>query len=93
MIYVARVVLIAVALILAVAVYKRIKIAAAGLTVTSWFRTPWHNDEVGGVVNSRHQLGLAFDIVPVNSATEAALKRIGFNFILNEGDHYHVEVA
>lgn len=79
--------------IAALAFFYRMQLAAAGLRVTSWFRHPWKNEKVGGVANSRHQLGLAFDVVPVTPGTLEKLRQIGFRKIINEGDHYHVEVV
>lgn len=89
----ASIVAVVVAIVAVIALTKRTALVDAGLRVTSWFRTPWHNETVGGVVNSRHQLGLAFDVVPVTSDTKRKLDKIGFAKIINEGDHYHVEVV
>lgn len=36
---------------------------AHGGSVTSWVRSVVHNANVGGVKNSKHLLGLAFDVV------------------------------
>ena len=58
------------------------------LTVTSWWRTPWHNAEVGGAWNSLHQLGLAVDVTPVNQTTADKLKHI-WPWVYVEGDHVH----
>ena len=43
-----------------------------GLSVSSSYRTPQHNAEVGGVPNSYHTKGLAFDFVGSSSAMSAA---------------------
>lgn len=43
-----------------------------GLSVTSSYRTPQHNAEVGGVPNSYHTKGLGFDFVGSSSAMNAA---------------------
>ena len=43
-----------------------------GLSVSSSYRTPEHNAEVGGVPNSYHTKGLAFDFSGSNSQMEAA---------------------
>ena len=84
--------LIVLAAVVAYVFYKRLRLLFAGLRVTSWYRTPWHNKKVGGVRNSRHLLGLAFDVAPVNDATRHALNKIGFAYILKESDHYHVSI-
>lgn len=63
-----------------------------GITITSWWRTPWHNEEVGGVPNSRHQLGLAFDIVPVTNEVKTQVAALGFSKMIDEGSHIHVEI-
>ncbi len=39
-------------------------------TITSWWRTPSHNAEVGGVSNSSHLLGLGYDVSPKPSDEE-----------------------
>ena len=84
----------AIILLFAVGVYYRWRIlSVAGLRITSWWRNPWKNERVGGVLNSRHQLGLAFDVVPASRSTVEALNRIGFKKVLDEGDHIHVEVV
>lgn len=85
---------IAIVLVIAsVAVLYRVRLKLQGFTVTSWLRTPWHNDEVGGVANSKHLIGWAFDIVPGGSDTvKQKLKNLGFSKILDEGNHIHVEI-
>lgn len=70
----------------------RLELQGGFLKVTSWWRSPWSNDEVGGVKYSKHLIGWAFDIVPVNDITGAKLNRMGFSKIINEGDHFHVEI-
>lgn len=87
-----RVIAYAILALVIVGVVYRCRLYAAGIRVTSWWRTPWKNDEVGGVVLSKHQAGLAFDVTPVTASTLSALRRIGFARIINETNHYHVEV-
>jgi hypothetical protein len=63
-------------------------------SVTSWFRSPARNAQVGGVPNSWHLLGLAIDVVfdeetDTDRASGLAL-RLGLE-VHNEGDHYHFE--
>lgn len=43
-----------------------------GLSISSSYRTPQHNAEVGGVPNSYHTKGLAFDFTGSNQAMNAA---------------------
>ena len=43
-----------------------------GLSISSSYRTPEHNAEVGGVPNSYHTKGLAFDFTGSDSAMNAA---------------------
>ncbi len=76
-----------------VAVYFRLRIWLENLTVTSWFRSPSHNKRVGGVSNSLHLLGWAFDVVPVNPATVAKLRAMGFRKVIAESDHVHAQIA
>jgi len=63
--------------------------------VTSTYRSPAHNREVGGVPNSYHLLGRAIDIARspgVNHAMiRAAYQRAGYRLVesLDEGDHSH----
>ena len=63
--------------------------------VTSTYRSPEHNREVGGVPNSYHLLGRAIDIARgpgVNHAEiKAAYLRAGYTLVesLDEGDHSH----
>ena len=63
-----------------------------GLTVTSWWRTPQHNERIGGLANSLHLIGWAFDVVPDNAKMRALLKQIGFGKIVPEGDHIHLQI-
>lgn len=86
------VVAVAIAWAVVVLIYRQ-KLKNAGLTITSWFRGPWKNERIGGVSNSRHQLGLAFDVVPVNDATFAKVRAMGFKKVLRESDHIHIEIV
>lgn len=73
-----------------------------GAKVTSGYRTPEHNREVGGVPNSYHTRKdanghpMAYDLVPPPGMSMAELhqKLVGLNpnlDVINEGDHIHVE--
>lgn len=77
--------------IVAIGVIYRILIAYNGMTVTSWWRSFWHNVEVGGKATSLHQVGLAWDCIPVNAENEHRLKSLGLT-VVNEGDHLHAQV-
>lgn len=78
-----------------VAVAYRVALWLRGFKVTSWYRTPWKNEDVGGVKNSRHLIGWAFDLVP---GGPAALKKFKDTFplpvgdVVDEGTHLHIEV-
>ena len=64
-------------------------------SVTSWIRSPKHNEKVGGVRNSMHLLGLAVDVILDDwSETDVfikACKRIGL-LAITEGDHIHIQI-
>lgn len=74
----------------------------SGATVTSGYRTPEHNRDVGGVRNSYHTRKdangnpMAFDIVPPQGMSmeqlhaEAMRLNPGLD-VINEGDHVHLE--
>lgn len=80
-------------IIIFIAVYYRLRLAIAGLRVTSWIRSPEKNKRVGGVPTSKHILGYGFDVSPDTIANVAKLKKIGFKKVLREGDHIHVEIV
>mgnify|MGYP000203398705 FL=1 len=73
------------------------KIAAVGFKITSGYRSPEHNEKVGGVPNSSHTLGHACDIyaptsrqkyIIINALLQAGFNRIGVakNFIHVDDD-------
>lgn len=78
--------------IVAIGVIYRVLIAYHGMSVTSWWRSFWHNVEVGGKATSLHQVGLAWDVLPVTPANEARLKSWGLT-VVNEGDHLHAQIG
>ena len=76
---------------------KAREIASIGFKITSGYRTPEHNEKVGGVPNSSHTLGHAVDIyaptsrqkyIIINSLLQAGFNRIGVakNFIHVDDD-------
>lgn len=79
----------ALAVILGLAVLLRLMAATVpGVRVTSWWRSPWRNLQIGGRLFSMHLVGWGVDLVPVTPQTEASARRV-FPFVLNEGDHLH----
>ena len=63
-------------------------------SVTSWWRTPKRNKDVGGKSNSRHLVGLGMDIILDDAAqTQEFIKAAkGYRLLaINEGDHIHVQ--
>ena len=68
----------------------------APVIVTSGYRCAEHNNEVGGVTNSRHMKGLGFDIAPNDPAELGALEviaRICFDYVQKYNDgHLHVHI-
>lgn len=64
------------------------------LSVTSFARTRSHNAAVGGAPSSQHLLGLAVDLVPLDgdmAGLEEAARSFGYGYVLNEGDHVHIQ--
>lgn len=61
------------------------------LAVTSWWRSPEENREVGGNVESQHLLGLALDVTAPNlPALASSLRSVGFH-VVEESQHIHVQ--
>lgn len=77
--------------VLLVGIFYRLVIFFFGFRVTSWFRSPWKNERVGGTWNSLHMIGWAFDVIPANEAVASKLRNLGLK-TLNEGDHIHAQV-
>ena len=59
-----------------------------GATVTSWWRNPFHNAEVGGLAGSAHLIAWAVDLVPVSPEVLASAQE-KFPVVVNEGTHIH----
>ncbi len=64
-------------------------------SVSSWIRTRKHNQAVGGVVNSYHQIGLGCDVVLDSPGGDlefqADCAAMGIKAIW-EGDHWHLQL-
>lgn len=75
--------------VVGVALYTRYLGGRIGGTVTSWWRTPLHNTDVGGTAGSMHILGWAVDVTPATPSAEASARALGFPVVVNEGDHIH----
>ena len=78
-------------ILLGVGFAARALLAYYGFNVTSWWRTPWHNAEVGGQTFSLHQIGWAFDVTPVNSTLRELLRYWPFKYVV-EDDHIHLQI-
>lgn len=77
--------------ILAVGLFYRLTIASIpGAVVTSWWRTPTRNREVGGVSASLHLLGLAWDVIPPTTHNAESLRALGLH-VIDEGTHLHAQ--
>lgn len=78
-------------IILLVGLAGRALLAYYGLTVTSWWRNPLRNDEVGGKALSMHLIGWAYDVVPVNQYIQDVLKVWPFKIVV-ESSHIHMQI-
>jgi hypothetical protein len=71
--------------------YSRLR-KIPGVSITSWWRSPWRNYELGGSPLSLHQIGLAWDLVPASAFTQAEIIKTGLPLkLVNEGDHIHAQ--
>lgn len=86
-----RIIILSLAIIILVAFTGRAILAYYGLTVTSWYRTPWKNKEVGGKWLSLHLIGWAYDVVPVNTLIHSVRDVWPFKFVV-ESDHIHLQI-
>ena len=87
-----RFLILTIILILAVGFFYRFLLHLKGLQVTSWWRAPWKNWQVGGKAFSLHQIGWAFDVIPVNKSIQEILKLMPFGKIVVESDHIHLQI-
>ena len=68
---------------------------AAPIHITSGYRDPTHNAEVGGVPNSKHLLGAAVDLTVDADRRAFLIQQIAALpdlYMLDEGDHLHVSL-
>lgn len=86
-----RLLLLSLCILVVVAFAARALLYAKGLTVTSWFRTPWRNYEIGGKWFSLHQIGWGFDVIPVNKSLHEVLAIWPFKYVV-ESDHIHLQI-
>jgi hypothetical protein len=63
-----------------------------GMTITSWWRSFQKNLDVGGVGNSLHMIGLAWDVVPATEENAEILRAAGLR-VIDEGDHLHAQIV
>jgi len=66
-------------------------IVSQGMTVTSWWRSFWKNVAVGGVENSLHMVGLAWDVIPPTGENALRLRAMGLT-VIDEKDHLHAQI-
>ncbi len=86
-----RILFLAVLIIVFVGLVARALLYWHGLQVTSWWRMPWKNSEVGGKTFSLHQIGWAFDVIPVNARMMEVLRVWPFKYVV-ESDHIHLQI-
>ena len=87
-----KILLFSIGIILFVGLLGRAVLFFHGLTVTSWWRTPWKNAEVEGKPLSLHLIGWAYDVIPVNAAMSAALRQYNCKVVV-ESDHLHLQIV
>lgn len=78
--------------VVVVGIFFRWKVSRENFLVTSWFRSPWKNYELGGATFSQHLIGWAVDVTPVNNVVGNKLRKIGFRTVIRESDHIHASV-
>lgn len=86
-----RLILLSIFLLVGVAFAARALLYSQNVQVTSWYRTPWKNNAVGGSRWSLHQIGWAFDVVPHNKPLQQLLTVWPFKAVV-ESDHIHLQI-
>lgn len=86
-----RVLLIVLCLLVGIAFAARALLYTQNVSVTSWFRSPWKNYEIGGKWFSLHQIGWAFDVVPQNKPLQQLMSVWPFKAVV-ESDHIHLQI-
>lgn len=89
-----KVLIVALVSLFGIGLFYRIMLAWYGFSITSWWRLPGHNTDVGGKTFSLHQIGWAFDVVPDNGTQLDMLYDlpIGFKKVVPEGTHIHCQI-
>jgi len=69
--------------------YVLIQLFLPSYIITSWWRSPKHNEEVGGVWNSIHLVGLAYDVSPKDTYMIEKLKKVFPKVLTTYPNHVH----
>lgn len=83
--------LLSIGLIVFIAFAGRALLYWQNLQVTSWYRNPWKNYEIGGKWLSLHLIGWAYDVIPVNRPLQEVMRYWPFKAIV-ESDHIHLQI-
>ncbi len=86
-----KILFLSIGIILCVGLLGRAVLYYHGLSVTSWWRSPWKNASVEGKPLSLHLIGWAYDVIPVNGAIRAALAQYPWKVVI-ESDHIHLQI-
>ena len=86
-----RLLILSVCILIGVAFLGRALLYMHDVQVTSWFRTPWRNYELGGKWFSLHQIGWGFDVVPQNKPLQQLMAVWPFKAVV-ESDHIHLQI-
>jgi len=72
--------------------YLLIRCLLPKATVTSWWRTPEKNIEVGGVPYSKHLIGWGYDVSPNREDYIERVRPYVSKIIATYPAHFHVEI-
>lgn len=86
-----RLIILSLCILFGVAFFARAMLYSHNVQVTSWFRSPWKNYEIGGKWFSLHQIGWAFDVVPQNKPLIELTRVWPFKAVI-ESDHIHLQI-